>query len=315
MNSHGPPRPNRRRGFTLIELLVVIAIVALLLGLTLPAVQQARGAAWRAGCQSNLRQIGLAIHAFEAVHGELPPCFSGTYETAGVKRRMKLSTLGWLADHLDVPACRAEMESHTVAAPAVVRCPAASTDTPDSSHYVFCRGLFSVWPGDPGGAFARCFAPGQSSRFAEIDDGLAHTAFASERVGESGRFNDPFRDLIRISHDDVSWQDFPAECAARNRQKPLEFVRAVFGRPWTDPALTTTAYYHHFTPNSGWTDCLYDAGIHDVDHSDAQLSARSDHAGGVNVLLGDGHLRFVADAVDLDLWRALGTRTTMPWEG
>jgi len=94
-------RSKQRTGFTLIELLWSSRSIGVLVGLLLPAVQQAREAARRSSCQNNLKQIALAVHNFNDSFGHLPSSIRPPAAGSTVRE----ATLTFLLPYLEQRTC------------------------------------------------------------------------------------------------------------------------------------------------------------------------------------------------------------------
>lgn len=306
------------RGFTLVELLMVLAIFGILVSLILPAVLDARGAARKVGCANNMKQIGIGLHQFESANGRLPGLYCGVMGQPGGDVFKSYSPSGVIAPFVDAanmveglddfsqPMDHADPDwaERAIPSPPFLRCPADPLALGQASSYRYCLGQIPRWPGDSGGAFARP----SGLRLNAIRDGLSNTAFAAERtiggVAESGR--DRTRDLLKLDGPDNGG---PApDCVAANLEEskwdPGSWAAIGSGTAWLSGRRVQASISHFFPPNSLWSDCVRDQSPYD-----ALVTARSLHDGGVHVLMGDGRVRFLSDAVDLAIWRALSSRS------
>jgi prepilin-type N-terminal cleavage/methylation domain-containing protein len=89
----------RRNGFTLIELLVVVAIIAVLVAMLLPALTQARSAARRVACGSNLHQLGLSMVMYSNDYNGFLPARAGVYWDTMWMKELCITNLGFLRQY------------------------------------------------------------------------------------------------------------------------------------------------------------------------------------------------------------------------
>jgi prepilin-type N-terminal cleavage/methylation domain-containing protein len=282
----------RRSGFTLIELLVVIAIIAVLIALLLPAVQQAREAARRTQCRSNLKQIGLALHNYHDGANTFPPGWIGV--TGGQTDVNGMNGWGW-----------------------------ASQLLPQLDQASLYNSLnFLVKVGDPVNAAAR-IKPLTVYRCASD---IGPQRWTINSAGTST----PLADVAAASYAGVFGKDEVDNCDGLAVGLPCTsdgvfFLNSRIGfRDVTDGLSNTLLVGEHQTRQSAgwlytWTGVIASGDepivrvLGDTDVTPNSATVRIDefasyHTGGAQFLLGDGAVRFIGTNIDLTVYRNLSSR-------
>ena len=316
-----------RTGFTLIELLVVIAIIAVLIALLLPAVQAAREAARRAQCVNNLKQFGLAMHNYVDSTNALPlgrTLQAGTYRPFSQQARI----LGFMEQSNAFNSMNFSLSSYdpsnaTAGAISVnsFLCPSDTPVIPSGQilpgfnvaglNYRANEGTsVAMWYGaddttnvnngivaPPNGLFYS----DQLITLASITDGTSNSAAFSEHViGDfSNSIATDFSDTFEPGTHPLTSDDAYNMCLATNINNLSTQGYSNVGAPWTYGYHSTTSYWHSAPPNT--RSCMFPP-------SRISTTANSRHPGGVNLGLADGSVRFVKSTVNIQTWRALGTR-------
>ncbi len=315
----------KRKGFTLIELLVVIAIIGVLIALLLPAVQSAREAARRTQCTNNLKQLGIALHNYHGSLGCFPigytiydapwpvdPTVPGGHAKWGVLAMLtpflEQSNV-YNAVNFNFPLIGGPNqnfalfpENLTVVSTrvAIFQCPSDGIEqnAPPSwpSNYVACAGSGMPVPANGYRDLDGTFFVNSSTRFADVRDGTSNTAIVSESlVGPGGPYNIPIEEM---NGDPRRYIRHVSELT----ENACELATMVHPRKrgnWADGDANAGTYVHWYPPNRREPSCNR--------HSVGWSEASSEHPGGVNLLIGDGSVRFIKDSIALETWRALST--------
>ena len=307
-----------RCGFTLVELLVVVAIIGVLVGMLLPAVQQARESARRANCQNNMRQLGLAMHNYHEANRVLPfgvladlneddsPLNSlGSYEATWmipilpyIDQQSLYDTLTPLMQTVNADqwpedpsvAEQTDLPIQSLVCPSDPASPKATMfhSDPDfrdgfSGNYSMCNGSTKLnASNDDDPSFQNgIFYHYSSTRLKDIADGTSKTIMGGEHI------------IVREPNNQRDWR------GRYYRGKHIGVLVSTLEPPNTrlNDEIRVCRNTLVVAPCVGRGD-----------GDDAVMYFRSHHPGGAHVILADGSITFVSDSIQRGVFQALGTR-------
>jgi prepilin-type N-terminal cleavage/methylation domain-containing protein len=341
-------RTHQSRAFTLVELLVVIAIIGILIAMLLPAVQAAREAARRAQCANNLKQIGIAMHLHHEALGYLPaghfwpvspdpPGYGNRANGQGSKAVLdsggsEATWITYLLNYCEENNLSAKInwkrgfgfsysgQNHpnapvTGAHLAMFVCP-SNGQQPDWSVGEWARGNYVANNG---------LGPMQESFY---DPSFPVPGRRQNLANPSGPPLDPGAFYLNSNLNFAAFRDGTSCTALVSELIVVEDSRDFRGiMHYPEGPL----YHHNRTPNDSTPDDLrtqYGAGPGCISTPEAPCTgvfggwssrklvqiARSYHLGVVGLLMGDGSVHFVADSIDLDVWKAASSPKMVPGE-
>ncbi|MBN2581383.1 MAG: DUF1559 domain-containing protein [Pirellulales bacterium] len=283
-------------GFTLVELLVVIAIIGILIALLLPAIQAAREAARRSQCTNNLKQIGLAFGNYEAVNKHYPPGRTG-YDGSGpsdyaLDKHLGSSGFVYLLPYLelnpiwkmivqDLPSIPNDGWDNFLKYGQYTLCPAHRWVIEQRSPVFICPSELSQPP---------FFLHGDWGKMATGNYAMSSGTKLANKTSNDGMFLYKRKIINREVIDGLSHTLFAGEII----RPDLEESRCEWTLGSRNCSLRYT--YHPLNTQPG-------------EPSGGQNGAfASQHRGGCNFVFGDGHVEFLEENIDFDVYQAMSTR-------
>lgn len=312
----------KRSAFTLVELLVVIAIIGILVGLLLPAVQAAREAARRMQCTNNMRQLMLASLNYESAFKRLPasrvsrtPNRLGPTSSISVHARLlpymeqnqiynKINFGLEYNDPVNDEARLTKLPTFLCPSDPADKVPG---DVGGANNYYVNSGTVPLWsrsvsspltqvPDNDGVFYRDSFL-----KLAAITDGMSNTAGFSERL--TGDYNQskasPMTDTFQPGTQPYTMQDAYNDCYSINLMDLSKQGFSAIGSPWIRGYHSVSEYYHIAQPFG--RSCMFPPGR-------IMTTANSQHGQLVNMCFVDGSTHTVPASIELDVWRAIGTR-------